>query len=82
MAKRAARRKDFSLMTFLNYGYSVCPFSTHTNWPQFDIYNGDLNAMRKKQKRRAKQVGGLRSFFFLEIHSNTLHDDGGYLRTY
>lgn len=56
MAKRAAGRKDFSLMTFLNYGHSVCPFSTHTNWPQFDIYNGNLNAMEKKQKRRAKQV--------------------------
>lgn len=61
MAKRAAGRKDFSLMTFLNY---PCPFSTRTNWPQFDIYNGNLNAMgEKKQKRRAKQVGGLRSFF-------------------
>lgn len=64
MAKRAAGRKDFSLMTFLNYGHSVCPFSTHANWPQFDIYNGNLNAMGKKiQKRRAKQVGGSRSFF-------------------
>lgn len=51
MAKRDARRKDFSLMTFLNYGHSVCPFSTHTNWPQFDIYNGNLNAMGKKNRK-------------------------------
>lgn len=83
MAKRAAGRKDFSLMTFLNYGHSVCPFSTHANWPQFDIYNGNLNAMGKKNRKEERnKLAVCVPFFFLEIHSNTLHDDGGYLRTY
>lgn len=52
MAKRAAGRKDFSLMTFLNY---PCPFSTRTNWPQFDIYNGNLNAMGEKKNRKEER---------------------------
>lgn len=65
MAKRAARRKDFSLMTFLNYGHSVCPFSTHANWPQFDIYNGNLNAMGKKTEKKSETSWRFALLFFL-----------------
>lgn len=62
MAKRAAGRKDFSLMTFLNY---PCPFSTRTNWPQFDIYNGNLNAMGEKKTEKKSKTSWRFAFLFL-----------------